>query len=345
MVLPEVDEDALTLLLFGPGYGELALVRAPPGKWLVVDGCSADSAGYGQRVLEHYDAHPSLVLFSHPHKDHANGLREVIESATNGYPPENWPKLGMVPALDDARAAGDTWDVEAGLDQGVVQQVVATIVERWRQNPKCRWKLELGTSERLGDATVQVISPTAIETTAAIEAWERNARHDWNRAATALWITWRGRSILLGADLVEEPGRGWTSATGQAQLHTHDVYKIAHHGARKGIGPQITRALPPKLRAWVGTPFVISGLPKCADNEAMQTLLAIKDEIHFTGLPVGHEEQALEQRAFTRAELKAKPPPPQKTTEGFPDCFVSVTLRSSGEPKVHRGPGSILHRP
>lgn len=40
MALPQIKENELQFFVFGPGTGELVVVRAPPGKWLIVDGCS-----------------------------------------------------------------------------------------------------------------------------------------------------------------------------------------------------------------------------------------------------------------------------------------------------------------
>ena len=98
MPLPAAEPDCLNLWLFGPGFGELVLVCAPPGRWLVVDGCNGgDDLGYAQRALDALGAKPSLVLLSHPHKDHADGLREVIERATQAgdLPRSSVPVVGV----------------------------------------------------------------------------------------------------------------------------------------------------------------------------------------------------------------------------------------------------------
>lgn len=344
MRLPDVDDEALQIWLFGPGTGELVVVRAPPGQWLVVDGCSADREGYAQRLLGHYGARPSLVVMTHPHLDHASGLREVIETATRG-PRETWPRLGMVPT-PDATGAGDLWDGFASLTGGLVEQVVATIVQRWTENPACRWELELGSSERLGEASVRVLSPVSAERVAAATAWMTEKAYDFNRAATALLVTWNGRRVLLGSDLVEVPGGGWTSATGQdSSLADHDVYKIAHHGSLGGLGPQSTRPRRPALRAWLCTPFARQGLPRAGDGNGLDRLLAIEDEILLTALPRAHGEQGGGVHAVSRADLQdpAKFVSTERTS-GFPDCWVSVRVPKMGPVDVTRGPGSFLVR-
>jgi hypothetical protein len=327
--------------VFGPGYGELVLVHAPPGNWLVIDGCGTDGEQYGQRVLDHYGAVPSLVMLSHPHLDHARGLREVIERATRD-PNATWPLIGMVPAPNTV-GAGDAWDAAAALDGGIAEQVVATILERWQQRPECKWRLDAGTTQQLGDASVRVLSPTDAERDAAVQAWLAQRRHDYNRAATALLITWRGRRVLLGSDLVERPGGGWTSAMGHDRnLRAHDVYKIAHHTSLHAIGIQAERPSSPQLRRWVATPFANKGLPRFRDGEAMDVLLALEDPIEVTGLPRAHEDQSGSDEQLSRAILRDDPERAfATTTTGFPDCFVGIVLSAKGQASIVRGPGSV----
>jgi hypothetical protein len=322
--LPVVDDESLGVWLFGPGTGELVVVRAPPGVWLVVDGCAADRAGYAQQLLDHYGARPSLVVMTHPHADHASGLRQVIERATAGSV-ELWPRLGMVPAPYDG-GAGDTWDAFASLTGGVAEQVVATIIARWSRHPACRWDLEVGSSERLGEAAVRVLSPTSTERDAAAAAWSRGKTHDFNRAATALLVNWAGHRVLLGSDLVEHPGAGWTKACSHdAKLSAHDVYKVAHHGSEGALGPQIAKPSRPMLRTWVCTPFASKGLPKARDDGGLDRLLALEDQVLLTGLPLAYAEQGDSTKDVRRAELRDSPeavftPGPP----GFPDCWVHL---------------------
>lgn len=345
MPLPGLDPESLTVWLFGPGYGELVIVRAPPGNWLVVDGCSSDGARYAQRALDNYGAKPSLLLLSHPHEDHAQGLREVIERATKGDK-ATWPLLGMVPA-PDTLGAGDLWDAVAALDGGVAEQVVATILERWRQHAACKWDLEAGSSKALGEAQVRVLSPSVGERDAAVAAWRaRKKQHNYNRAATALLVTWRGRRLLLGSDLVEEEGHGWTAATGHdANLHHHDVYKVAHHGSTNAIGPQTASPNPAGLRTWIATPFSKRGLPRSHDGDGLHRLLPLAEPIELTGLPRGHDEQSSQAEERSRAQLRDNPTEAfPSTTTGYPDCWVCVRIREHGAPEVQRGPGSVRVR-
>lgn len=253
--------------------------------------------------------------------------------------------LAMVPA-PDTRGVGDVWDPQAALDGGVAEQVVATILERWGRSPTCRWDLTLGSAERLGEAVVRVLSPIDTERDAAVNAWRENRRHDFNRAATALLVTWRGKRVLLGADLVEDPGRGWSNALGQdSDLQNHDVYKVAHHGAIKAIGPHVERPRTPRLRTWIATPYASKGLPRPQDGEGLQRLLAIEDFVELTALARPHEDQADRPRECTRADLgRLTEVTSAATVSTFPNCFVCVVLRENSSPKIVRGAGAMRVR-
>lgn len=61
MPLPPTRDDRLLVLVFGPGTGELILVRAPGDRWLVIDGCSKEPGEAPVRA-----AHPASVQVISP---------------------------------------------------------------------------------------------------------------------------------------------------------------------------------------------------------------------------------------------------------------------------------------
>jgi hypothetical protein len=338
--LPAFDPAALVVWLLGPGIGELVIVHAPPGAWLVIDGCAADSVGYAQRVLDHYGARPSLILLSHPHVDHAAGLREVIEQATEGDE-ESWPRLGMVPAPDTS-GVGQVWDPVAALEGGIAEQVVATIHDRWVRHPPCRWTLERGETEELGEASVRVLSPLVAVQKAAADAWRTRARFDYNRAATALLLTWKHRRVLLGSDLVERPGGGWSSAMELEDLGDHEIYKIAHHGSETAHARHLVPSPGRPARHWVATPFSRRGLPRRSD---LEPLLETEPHVLLTGLPIPHREQSGRPEDVPSSRLAESSFDFPERTLGFPDCWLAIELPAEGPVRITRGPGSVyIHK-
>ena len=340
MPLPDYDPSALTLWIMGPGMGELVIVRAPPGRWLVVDGCGVDRRGCAQRILDHYGATPHAAVFSHPHLDHARGLEEVISKATR---PEqsDWPRLGMLLPPGN-RGAGDLWDRQTGHDAGVVEQVVATIVDRWRSRPACHWQLQEDQKESLGEAEMVVLSPNERVITAAQGRYRNGKTFDPNRMASAMSIRWRERTVLLGSDLPEVPGKAWSRLARQRpDIATHDVYKIAHHTSSTAIGPQVGAASGLE-RVWVATPFSSSGHPRFADGAGVDLLLRSQTPLAITGLSRPHADQHGAPWHTTRSVLRDAPDIEfDVPSAGFPDCYVMVTLPEVGAPAISFGPGSI----
>jgi hypothetical protein len=341
--LPVLADDALHVVVFGPGVGELVAVRAPPGRWLIIDGCGPPTRSYGQRLLAHYRGKASLIAFTHPHLDHASGLLEVIDEATRGDSAQ-WPALGV---LSPSPRAPSTLGQIAPQFGGAVEDTLSAIDDRWHRAPACRWDLRAGETRELGEAEVSVCSPSAAETRAAYAAWRRRQPWNPNRVATAFELSWRRHRILLGSDLEEADGGGWTEAAVRGHVRApHLATKVPHHGsigATHDVWIQPGGATPP---LFVVTPFARENLPRFDDNEGIHEMLAYTDRVHLTGLPRRHDKQGaraplLARRSELRTLGKIKVDP---VTPGWPDCFVIISVKPSGTISLSHGPGSVVVR-
>ena len=350
MPLPTIDPKALQIFVFGPGTGELVVVRSPPDDWMVLDGCSARSAGYGRLLLEHYQAQPTLIVLSHPHLDHARGLADVIDRATRGRPQADWPVIGMV-APSQTTGSGDLRDLGAHYDGGIAEEAVSAILTCWETAPQCRSDLPQGLTLQLGASKLTVVGPSPA---ARNQAWARvkaGQAFNPNTIATALLLEWQGQRVLLGSDLVEAPGGGWTEAVGALSggWPASAVVKVPHHGSAAAIHHAAVvpagAATPPEL---VVTPFAPQRLPKPNAGGGLAVLLSHAPHVHLTALPVAYAEQGVSPDRVSLGALASAPrglgrSPP---TPGFPDCFVAVELRpGAGPPVVSHGPGSLVVTP
>ena len=346
-MLPELRADALTVFVFGPGTGEFVAVRSPPDHWLLMDGCSAMGVTYGRRFVEHYQIHPSVIVLTHPHLDHARGLEDVIDDATIG-PKEKWPLLGMVtPPLSSG--AGDLSDPQAMYAGGVAEQVVGAILDRWERNPSCRWDLRRGDSHLLGDSRLLALAPSAAARRDAEDA-KRDARHfDPNIVSTALLVEWEGRRIVLGGDLVETPGGGWsTTVAYRPKIAVHHALKVPHHGSRNAQHDSLLAPLGrPGTPAWIVTPFASKNLPRFADNEGADLLLRHNSPLYATGLPCKASAQGVAPGRVKRSDLNSTDSFRRSPNiAGFPECFVAVSFPPDGTPaNVVCGQGSIVIDP
>ncbi len=349
MSLPVLEGDALQVFVFGPGVGELVVVRTPPDEWMVVDGCSAETVRYGLSLLKHYKAFPRIVILTHPHMDHAKGLGEVIDYATAKRAFEDWPIIGMVspPSIDSATKLVD---FKAYFDGGVAEEAIATIFDRWERFPKCRADLHRGDLLPLGEAQVRVLSPEPKARDEAFKALKDGRRFNPNQIATVLSVEWKGLRVVLGSDMVEEPGAGWSQALSfDAALPKHVTFKIPHHGSLKALNPNmLKREGADDQPFWVITPYSPKSLTRFSPREGVETLLQHVPRVHLTGLPRSFVDQGKSPATYRLAELQGehrallRDPP----VNGFPDCMVALTWRAGASaPEVHQGAGSLTVTP
>ncbi|MCP3166221.1 hypothetical protein LZ199_25285 [Myxococcus sp. QH3KD-4-1] len=325
--------------------GELVVVRAPPGRWLVVDGCSVGGRHYGQQLLDHYGVTPDFVILTHPHLDHAKGVAEVIDAATTDPDPKTWPRIGLVWPRDETTPS-DLSHLTHYYDSGVAEQAVSAIFDRWERVPSCRLKLDQGDVLPFGEARLKVLSPAPATRTEAVRRWTAKQDFDSNRLSTVLQVEWAGLRILLGSDLVEIPGAGWTDVLAfDAEAPRHAAFKVAHHGSTKAQHPAVlTRMGPDDEPTWVATPYATKRLPGFQPGEGGAVLLGHVPKIHLTGVPRAFQNQGVTPSSYRLSDLQGpaqglKRDPP---VTGFPDCLVALSWKAGGgPPTVHHGKGSL----
>lgn len=313
---------------------------------MVVDGCGVGTTFYALETLRHYRARPDLIVLTHPHLDHARGIAELVDEFsrsphTAGTP---WPTLGVIipptPGLP-----GSTQNPQEFNQRAVTLAAINTIHDRWQRVPSTRWELRPGDQRPLGQATLTVVSPEDDARHAAIEAWREKKAYDLNRASSALVLDWGNQRVVLGSDLVEVPGKGWSKALRRSTtLALHGVLKVPHHGSKgaqdKGLLKRQKQHAPP---AWMVTPFAPSGLPRMGNGDGMATLLKHVAQIHLTALPRGHGDQAgAPLRLRRKALVNSASITFDQKTPGFPDCYVVAELPPQGDATLHYGPGSVV---
>ncbi|MDI1437120.1 hypothetical protein [Polyangium sorediatum] len=340
MPLPDLAPDHLVVIAFGPGIGELILIRVPPDAWMVVDGCGRGETYYALKALTHYGARPSIVLVTHPHDDHSVGVAQGIEEWTPRDDKKTWPRIGMVlPPGDDIAARS------ADFMGGATLQAIAAIESRWKEFPACRWDVNVGDLELLGDAALRVLSPRADVRDEQIERWKARRPFDKNVLSTAILLSWHKRRILLGSDLVERPGYGWShSLVLDPELGDHDLLKVPHHGSDAALHDDVLRPrarVPDPLRFF--TPYSRQRLPRFSPGKGAHRVVSHGGTSYLTGLPRRHEEQSGRRETRTLTELQAHSAITfDPTTSGFPDCYVLVSIPpDGGPPTVEQGRGSI----
>lgn len=335
----KLEADKLNVWVFGPGVGEFVVVHVPPTGWLSIDGCSANAAGWPVAFFENQGVAPTHILMTHPHADHARGVQQLVERFTAG--PQPWPRLGLV---TPSRRLGPRGASQASYDTRLATGVLSAVQTRWKRNPATKWQPRAGGTEVLGSGRLRVLSPDSRALQAA-----RGPNFDWNRVASALAIEWQGHRLVLGADLVEVPGGGWSAVLRAApEAREHVLLKVAHHGSLAAQHvPLLARLRAEKKVTLVTTPFASQDLPRFQRGEGAELLLMHGDKLLLTGLPQRFDTQNKKPRQWPRARLAKlkKPIAADEPMTGFPSNYLHFVLDASGKLKTHWGPGSVIVHP
>jgi competence protein ComEC len=186
------------------GQGDGLVVHVAPGQAIVID-AGPDPVSM-QRCLDQLRVtRVPLLILSHFHADHVDGLAGVFADRTVG-------QLWVSPF---ASPAGEAAAVRAEAERRGVGVAVPVV----------------GDTGRLGEASWQVLGPVGEHGTATGaegSAGEDAESAEENDASLVLMITVRGVRILVTGD-VEPPGQQAIVADG-ADLRA-DVLKLPHHGS------------------------------------------------------------------------------------------------------------------
>lgn len=209
----------LTITFIDVGQGAAALVEAPCGLRLLIDGGGGlpfhdDPAGVGERILLPFLRHRGirsldLVIVSHPHEDHFGGLLPLIEALPVGA---MWisPQPGESPFYLEL--------LEKAAERGIpVEKVWAG--QTWR----CPEGLLL-----------EIIGPPPV--------LYRGTGCDLNNNSIILRLTYRQATFLFCGDIEEEAARDLLDR--EADLAA-DLLLVPHHGAYLPALPQILEAVDP----------------------------------------------------------------------------------------------------
>jgi competence protein ComEC len=191
----------VTATFLDVGQGDACVVELPHGRVMVVDGGGSFDPRFdpGRQVIAPFlwrrgIRRIDLVVLSHPHPDHANGLATLV----------------------DEFAVGEVWTNGQETKQPGTVALLAAAARR---------QVPLGAPRaiELGGASIEPLWP--YDETGALAP---DAARSENDNSLVIRLGWRGRSLLFAGD-IEADGE---SALVARALAVADVVKVPHHGSK-----------------------------------------------------------------------------------------------------------------
>lgn len=303
--------DEFELSIFGPGFGECAIVHVGAGRWAIVDSC-VDTTSQDDRlpVAERYlrtigvnlAEQVDLILATHWHADHVRGIGRLVDQCPGAEFSCALSLVGeefLIYAEEMATGAAAT----DGAKLTDFREAIRTIrsrnsVIRWATGGKLirAWNLGLENRPR---CEARALSPSDREYQLFLQeiAAARPTPTQPKRAASArtpnlasvvLQIQSEQVAVLLGADMEihHDPTRGWTAAIAEgirAAAPQATVVKIPHHGSATGHHEAIwTRLVAPQPIAVI-TPFnKLPDAQKLPTHDDLARMKELAGELYLT---------------------------------------------------------------
>ncbi len=192
------------------GQGDAILMRLPAGEWVMVDGGpDAKVLDWMGRIMPFYERRLELVINSHPHADHLNGLVEVLAR----YDVENLWISGV-----KYNYAGYQKMLEEAADAGT--RIVYTS----------------GKDARIGKVGFDLIYPQ--------RSLQGEGMENVNNSSIVFRLIYAGQRIFFSGDLEEQKETELMRVNG-LNLES-DILKAGHHGSKTSNTEEFVRRIGPE---------------------------------------------------------------------------------------------------
>lgn len=211
LVVPRPTAEGGFVAFVDVGQGDAAVIRFSSGETVVIDGGPGDQARKLIAKLDEYGVTSvDLMIATHPHSDHIDGLTSILRSMRVA---EVWHN-----GLEHATPSAQEF-------QKAMKESSAKIVI-----------VRKGRSAAFDGGRIDVLAP--------IDPLLRGTTSDANNNSIVARVTLGNARFLFTGDMQEEQRR--QAYLARADLRT-DVLKIAHHGSADGTDSAFLRRVRPKL--------------------------------------------------------------------------------------------------
>jgi hypothetical protein len=290
-----LDRSLLHVFVAGPGYGEGIAVALPHGGWIVLDGCRVSTGRLPILAILDRWQRPSepveALLLTHPHTDHAFGIRELIEHATPR-------QIGVTtsptsPALILAAAEAELAATSpSSLDQLRRRTVLDAMLA-------IRRRFDAASADLIALVDGAQVSLARPGVTALVRAPDAALVHhrlaggyrgDPNELSAVVELVFGATRLVLGSDLPTVDARGvalgagWDSVLRRhPHLGDHRGLKIPHHGSPAAFHTGLMTS--GAGRVWWISPFNRGKRLPPTDPDGVPRLVALNGEVSLTATP------------------------------------------------------------
>jgi competence protein ComEC len=221
-ILPIFQNDRLRMTVLDVGQGDGIVLELPGKRTILIDGGGLfdDRFDIGEQVvvpflLSRWIGHLDLVVLSHPHPDHLNGLQAVLRR----FP------------------VSEVWD--SGQRAAMPTYLWFEETLRWRRIPHKILQDGYLTSE-FAPVQIAVLHPSNV----MLQGSKRGHFSDVNSNSLVLSVTYGNVTLLLPGDIEEEAERLLLERGADLQAQ---VLKVPHHGGRTSSSEPFLASVRPKI--------------------------------------------------------------------------------------------------
>lgn len=293
--LRSLSRDLLHVFVAGPGYGEGIAVAFPERGWLLVDGCQiVDGRLPLLEIIERWRAPEDPVdclVMTHPHRDHAYGMRRVLEGTLPRRVALSAPPDAPSLAFGSASPAGAITTAER-TQRSVAVDAMLAFQRRFEAAPGDFVPLCDGQAIPVSSNEVSVVacSPQpAHARRVLLAARQPGGAARPNELSAVLEITFGACRLVLGSDLETAGAGGWNHVmAARPTLGDHIGLKVPHHGSPAAFHAELARA--GGGRAWWITPFSPARIPSLGPD-GIPRFVALNGRVLLTATPRSRRDQ------------------------------------------------------
>jgi len=195
------------------GQGDSSYIKTPIGQDILIDG-GDDNTVLNElgKVMDFGDREINLVILSHPHSDHLDGLIEVLKR----YKVDEVWETGV----EYSSSGYDVWKKEIS-DKNIPRKIVVA-----------------GDEKKLGEVKITILYP--------LSSIESKTIDNLNNASIVNRLDYKKFSILYAGDVEKDAEKIILNSPAGENLYA-TVLKVPHHGSENGLIEDFLKVVRPAI--------------------------------------------------------------------------------------------------